>query len=386
MSVIHSITQPVIVQIVPEMNKGGVERGTVEVAQAIIDKGWKAVVISNGGVLTAQLKRIGAVVHELPVHSKNPLSWPSIRRKLKLILKQEGADIVHVRSRAPAWIALPVARHLGIATVATIHSKFAPSSFLKHFYNRKMLQADEIIVISEYVKSILEQHYPRHIKGEKVSIIHRGVDLEIFDPKAVNQQRIVAEADRVGLPEAGKIVMLAGRPTSWKGYEILIQAASMLDDKEVCLLYLGAGDGDVKFVEKLHQLAVKTGLGNRLRIATGSLDVPAAMMLADVVAMPSTQPEPFGRVAVEAQAMGRPVVAFAHGGAIESVLPEQTGWLAEPLNISGLATALEAALSLQSSERAALAKMARKHMEQHFSKQQMCDKTTQIYQKLLDIA
>ncbi len=386
MSVIKTITQPVIVQIVPEMNKGGVERGTLEMAQAIIDKGWKAVVISNGGLLTTSLKRIGAISYELPVHSKNPFAWPSIRHKLKTILKQEGADIVHVRSRAPAWIGIPVARSLGIATISTIHSKFAPSSPFKHFYNRKMLRSDKVIVISEYVKSILEKHYKNHVDCNEVSVIHRGVDLDLFDPKAVNQRRIVAEAERVGLPDDGKVIMLAGRPTSWKGYEILIEAVARLEDKNVCLLFLGAGDGEARFIEKLHQLALKTGLGGRLRIASGSMDMPAAMMLADVVAMPSTQPEPFGRVAVEAQAMGRPIVAFAHGGAIESVLPAKTGWLAKPIDIGALADALEKALSLLPSERAILAQVARKHMQQHFSKQQMCDKTIDIYQNLLDSA
>ena len=386
MSVIDSITQPVIVQIVPEMHKGGVERGTLEIAQAVIDKGWKAVVISHGGILTAQLKRMGAVSHELPVHSKNPLSWPSTRAKLAQILKQEGADIVHLRSRVPAWIALPVTKKLGIATVSTIHSKFAPSSMFKHIYNRKMLGADKVIVISDYVKSILETHYARHISLDEVQVIHRGVDTEIFDPKAVNQRRIVAEAERVGLPDDGQVVMLAGRPTSWKGYDILIEAVARLENDRLCLLLLGAGDGEPKFVDRLHQLALKTGLGGRVRIAGSSLDMPAAMMLADVVAMPSVQPEPFGRVAVEAQAMGRPVVAFAHGGAIESLLDQKTGWLATPGDVASLADALNSALSLIPSERAELAKIARQHMQKHFSKTQMCEKTLQIYQDLLDNA
>ena len=149
---------------------------------------------------------------------------------------------------------------------------------------------------------------------------------------------------------------------------------------------LGAGDGEPKFVDRLHQLALKTGLGGRVRIAGSSLDMPAAMMLADVVAMPSVQPEPFGRVAVEAQAMGRPVVAFAHGGAIESLLDQKTGWLATPGDVASLADALNSALSLIPSERAELAKIARQHMQKHFSKTQMCEKTLQIYQDLLDNA
>jgi len=152
----------------------------------------------------------------------------------------------------------------------------------------------------------------------------------------------------------------------------------------VSLVLVGAGSGDMKFIENLRARAIRTGLGGRLRIAEASIDMPAALMLADVVAMPSTDPEPFGRIALEAQAMGRPVVAFSHGGSIESILPDKTGWLASPCKTDELAQALNNALSLSASKRKKLAKEAREQVEQHFSKQQMCDKTIAIYKKLLD--
>ena len=211
----HSITRPVIVQILPALNRGGVERGTVEIAKAIIDRGYKAVVISNGGLLESQLIRMGVVVHRLPVHSKNPLKWPFIRSKLSDILRAEGADIVHVRSRAPAWIALPVAARLSMATVSTIHSKFAPKNALKHLYNRKMLKADRVIAISEYIQSIIAKHFAQHKSEDDVTVIHRGVDTVVFDPTSVTQQRIIREAERLNLPEEGSVVMLPARPTSW---------------------------------------------------------------------------------------------------------------------------------------------------------------------------
>ena len=384
MSVISSITQPVIVQILPRLEQGGVERGTIEMAEAIQACGWKSVVISNGGKLTGQLKRIGAISYELPVHSKNPLKWPFIRREIRRILQQEGADIVHVRSRVPAWVGLGEAKRLGISTVSTIHSKFIPSSIFKYFYNRKILQADRVIAISHYVRDNLLKYYHKDIAEDNITVIHRGVDLTLFDPASVNQRRIIAEAARIGMPEDGKIVMLAGRPTAWKGYDVLIDAVASLEDKSVSLVLVGAGSGDMKFIENLRARAIRTGLGGRLRIAEASIDMPAALMLADVVAMPSTDPEPFGRIALEAQAMGRPVVAFSHGGSIESILPDKTGWLASPCKTDELAQALNNALSLSASKREKLAKEAREQVEQHFSKQQMCDKTIAIYKKLLD--
>ena len=378
-----SITKPVIVQILPALNRGGVERGTVEVADAIVKNGWKSVVISNGGLLTSQLKRVGATVYEVPVHCKNPFLWGSARRQVKRILQQEGADIVHVRSRAPAWIALPAANSLGIATVSTVHSKFAPANIFKKIYNGKMLKADRVIAISHFVENEIFTHYGKSGVAEKLSVIHRGVDLGMFDPKAVNQQRIIAEADRLGLPDDKSIIMLPARATSWKGHEILIQALAQLSDKDAILMLLGIEDGPPAYAEKLRTMAVRYGLGASVRIGAGSRDMPAALMLADVVAMPSIKPEPFGRVAIEALAMGRPVVAFRHGGAVESIDEGRTGWLADPLSVDSLAEALQTALSLTPRKRRALAKDARQQMTDQFSKDMMCERTLAVYKSLL---
>lgn len=383
MSSVTNIVQPVIVQIVPQMNRGGVERGTVEIAEAISARGWKAVVICNGGRMENQLRRAGAEVYTLPVDTKNPLKWPAVRRRLKAVLLSVGADIVHVRSRAPAWIALPLTRAMGIHSISTIHSKFVPQNFVKRIYNQKMLSADGIIAISDYVKSVITSHYSEAISEKAIQVIHRGVDLDVFDPVKVSQHRIVRLSETLNLPDDGPVVMLPARATEWKGHAPLIEAVARLEAKDVTLLLLGAGDGHSRFIERLRALAIKTGLDGRLRIASGTDDMPAALMLADVVAMPSTVPEPFGRVALEAQAMGRPVVAFKHGGAIESIQEGETGWLAEPNNVEDLARCLQLALKLGPRQRTIWAKRARAHVESAFSTQQMCEKTLEIYADFL---
>ena len=380
---VRNIVQPVIVQIVPQMNRGGVERGTVEIAEAISARGWKAVVICNGGRMENQLRRAGAEVYTLPVDTKNPLKWPAVRRRLKAVLLSVGADIVHVRSRAPAWIALPLTRAMGIHSISTIHSKFVPQNFVKRIYNQKMLTADGIIAISDYVKSVITSHYSEAISEKAIQVIHRGVDLDVFDPVKVSQHRIVRLSETLNLPDDGPVVMLPARATEWKGHAPLIEAVARLEAKDVTLLLLGAGDGHSRFIERLRALAIKTGLDGRLRIASGTDDMPAALMLADVVAMPSTIPEPFGRVALEAQAMGRPVVAFKHGGAIESIQEGETGWLAEPNNVEDLARCLHLALKLGPRQRTIWAKRARAHVESAFSTQQMCEKTLEIYADFL---
>ena len=380
---VTNIVQPVIVQIVPQMNRGGVERGTVEIAEAISARGWKAVVICNGGRMENQLRRAGAEVYTLPVDTKNPLKWPAVRRRLKAVLLSVGADIVHVRSRAPAWIALPLTRAMGIHSISTIHSKFVPQNFVKRIYNQKMLSADGIIAISDYVKSVITSHYSEAVSEKEIKVIHRGVDLDVFDPAKVSQHRIVRLSETLNLPDDGPVVMLPARATEWKGHAPLIEAVARLEAKDVTLLLLGAGDGHSRFIERLRALAIKTGLDGRLRIASGTDDMPAALMLADVVAMPSTIPEPFGRVALEAQAMGRPVVAFKHGGAIESIQEGETGWLAEPNNVEDLARCLQLALKLGPRQRTIWAKRARAHVESAFSTQQMCEKTLEIYADFL---
>lgn len=380
---VTNIVQPVIVQIVPQMNRGGVERGTVEIAEAISARGWKAVVICNGGRMENQLRRAGAEVYTLPVDTKNPMKWPAVRRRLKAALLSVGADIVHVRSRAPAWIALPLTRAMGIHSISTIHSKFVPQNFVKRIYNQKMLTADGIIAISDYVKSVITSHYSEAVSEKAIQVIHRGVDLDVFDPAKVSQHRIVRLSETLNLPDDGPVVMLPARATEWKGHAPLIEAVARLEAKDVTLLLLGAGDGHSRFIERLRALAIKTGLDGRLRIASGTDDMPAALMLADVVAMPSTIPEPFGRVALEAQAMGRPVVAFKHGGAIESIQEGETGWLAEPNNVEDLARCLQLALKLGPRQRTIWAKRARAHVESAFSTQQMCEKTLEIYADFL---
>ena len=383
------VKQPVIVQILPALNLGGVERGTVEMARAIIAEGGKAVVISSGGHLVSQLQRIGAEHITLPVHVKNPLKWPSVRSKVKQALKSCGADLVHVRSRAPAWIALPAAKSLGLPTIATIHGKFRAKSVIKKIYNRKMLSADKVIAISYYVRDLITSQFQMPDLERKLSVIHRGVDVSQFDPAKVTQGRIINEAQRLDLLDGRAVIMMPARPTIWKGHKILLEAVSKLvaqnqtEEPSFQLVFLGVAPNDGKLYSALEQRIKSLGLESIVRLAERSSDMPASLMLADVVVMPSILPEPFGRVAIEAQAMGRPVVAFAHGGAVESIEDDITGFLATPSDSDALAEALQKAIALGPRKRKAFAANARAHIEAEFTTDIMCQKTITLYQKLL---
>ena len=370
-----------IVQILPALNHGGVERGTVEMAEAIINAGGRAVVISNGGILESKLARLGAEHIALGVHSKNPFKIMANRRHLKTLLASIRPDLVHIRSRAPAWSALKVARKLNIPVVTTIHGRFKASSVLKKIYNGIMIKSDHIIAISNYVENLVKQQFPQ--AAEKMSVIHRGVDIDLFNPQAVSPHRVINMSDQLVIPDGVPVVMLPARPTAWKGMDVLIEAMGMIKDKNFLLLLVGAGDGRQDLQNDLIKKIERADIMGKTRLTPSITDMPAGMMLADVVVMPSTTPEPFGRVAVEASAMGCPVVAFNHGGAVESIVHGVTGWLADPVDPASLADAVSTALSLKKKERQKLALEARSYVEKKFTSDLMCQTTIDTYRKLI---
>ena len=370
-----------ILQILPNLKQGGVERGTIEMAKAIVDAGGTAIVVSGGGAMVAQLQRIGVEHITLPVGSKNPLRWPSIRRKLRLIMTDNNIDLVHVRSRAPAWIAIPAAKALKIPVVTTVHGRFKATNMFKKYYNSIMMCADQIVAISDYVSDLIIRQFPK--AADKITIIHRGVDVDLFNPKAVNAQRTINAADKLNVDENKKIIMLPARPTLWKGQEVMIAAMAKLTHKDAVLILVGAGAGRDAFQSKLMAVIASHNMQGRVILAPETNDMPAEMMLADVVVMPSLTPEPFGRVAIEAQAMGRPVVAFDRGGAVESIIAGTTGWLAKPADVDDLATAVDTALSLKPRARQQYSKRARQHVLDDFTTDLMKSKTLTIYRKLL---
>ncbi len=373
--------QPVIVQILPALVRGGVERGTVEIAQAIQAAGGRAVVISDGGPLVRHIERCGGKHIALPVNVKNPLRWPALRRQLRTIFQTEGADIVHVRSRVPAWLSLNVAKSMGIATISTVHSRFTSRSFFKRQYNAKLLDAAQVIAVSNYVYGLITSQYTG--VEDRLRVVHRGVDTRTFDPATVSQARIIKFAESVTLPEDAPVIMMPARSSLWKGHYILIDALAKLTDLRFVCLFVGASDGKAGFVRGITDYAKTRGLEGRFRLTPVVDDMPAALMVVDVVVMPSVTPEPFGRVALEAQAMGRPIVAFAHGGAVESIEHEKTGWLSKPGDADSLAENLRAALSLEPRAREVFAQNARAHIKAHFSTDLMCQETLKIYRLML---
>lgn len=373
---------PVVLQVLPRLETGGVERGTIDMAAALREAGWTPLVASEGGRMVRELERVGAEHITLPLASKNPLTLRRNATRLAELIETRGIDLVHARSRAPAWSALWAARRTGVPFVTTFHGTYNIDALgLKRRYNGVMAQGDRVIAISEFIR--------RHILAEYrtdpsiIRVIHRGIDFSRFDPERVSAERMIQLARKWALRDGDPVIMLPGRLTRWKGALLLVDALARLGDRAFQALLVGDPQGREDFREEVEQAIEAKGLHGRVKIVGDCNDMPAAYMISDVVVSASTDPEAFGRVAAEGQAMGRPVIAPHHGAAAEIVQDGRTGWLFVPNNADALATVLRKALDLHGPQRDALAARALEHVRARFSKQRMTDATLSVYWELL---
>lgn len=371
---------PAVLQIVPSLVSGGAERGTVELAAALVAAGWTSYVASSGGPLERDLARAGAGHLTLPLASKNPLVIRRNTTALVPAIRRLGIDIVHARSRAPAWSAWSAAAATGRHFVTTFHNAYGSRAALKRWYNSVMARGERVIAISDFVAEHAALVY--RVGPDRLRTIPRGVDLDSFDPQRVGAERIAGLARRWRLPDGVPTVMLPGRLTRWKGGLDFIAAIAALGRRDICCVLVGA-EQRRGFRRELEAAIEGHGLAGLCRIVEECRDMPAAYMLADVVVSASSDPEGFGRVIVEAQAMGRPVVATDHGGARETVLPGITGWLVPPGEPAALAAAIGEALALGAGERRLLARRASAHVAAQFTREAMCARTIAVYEELL---
>jgi glycosyltransferase involved in cell wall biosynthesis len=371
---------PAVLQIVPRLVSGGAERGTVDLAGALVAAGWISYVASAGGPLEREVARTGSAHLTLPLASKNPLLLRRNAAALVWLIRRLGIDIVHARSRAPAWSAWSAANATGRHFVTTFHNAYDSGGAFKRWYNSVMARGERVIAISQFVADHAAQVYG--IGPDRLRMIPRGVDLDIFDPDRVGAQRIVSLARQWRLPDGAPVVMLPARLTRWKGGLDFIAAVAALGRRDVCCLLVGP-EQRRGFRRELEAAIERNGLAGLFRIVEECHDMPAAYMLADVVVSASSDPEGFGRVIIEAQAMGRPVVATDHGGARETIEPGLTGWLVPPRDPTGLAAAIAEALSLGTSERSVFAQRAIAHVADRYSRQAMCARTIEVYEELL---
>jgi len=368
-------------QVIPELGAGGAEQGCIDVAQTLVQSDARSIVVSNGGHRVPELERFGAEHINMPVHSKNPLTMMMNTRKLIRIIKKEGVSIVHVRSRAPAWSCYKACQKTNAHFMTTCHAPYNFQSDWKHKYNSVMAKGERVIAISQYVADYLRKNYG--VEEERLRVIPRGIPLEKFHPKMLGPQKMLDLLHSWRMPEEARVVLMPGRLTRWKGHHVLIEAMSMVKDKDVYCIMIGSDQGRTDYRRELEQLIAEKNLGDRVRTIDHCDDMPAAYMMADIVVSASIEPEGFGRVPVEAQAMGCPIIATNHGGARETVIPGETGYLVEPGNAQELALAIRKLLTLSDQERAMMSTKGMVNAAHNFSKELMLERTLDVYEELL---
>ncbi|MCA0200957.1 MAG: glycosyltransferase family 4 protein [Proteobacteria bacterium] len=374
-----------VLQVLPSLVSGGVERGTIDVAAALVRAGWRALVVSEGGPLVRELDRAGAEHIVLPLNTKNPKRVKENVARIKEVIRSENVSLVHARSRAPGWSAREAAKETGVPFVTTFHGIYSLGPFgLKKLYNRVMADGEIVIAVSNFVREHIMENYK--VPSSRIRVIHRGIDTAGYDEKSVTSTRLIQIAQKWRLQEAGQVIMLPGRLTALKGHDVLIDALAELKRRrggtlDVRCLMVGQGAPGV--ADRIMSSAAARRVEGHVQVIQDCNDMPAAYMVTDVAVVASTRPEAFGRVIAEAQAMGRPVVACSHGPTSEIIEPGVTGWMFTASDPVSLADALERALSLSRDERAALAKRASERARALFNKDEMCAKTLAVYEEVL---
>jgi glycosyltransferase involved in cell wall biosynthesis len=380
-----------ILQVVPRLDAGGSEQAAIEIAEALSSAGASALVATEGGRMATALAEAGGELVLLPVASKNPLTLLANARRLARLIEEREVNLVHARSRAPAWSALLAARRTRRPFVTTYHGSYSSPGPFKNSYNSVMARGDCVIANSRYTADLIVARHK--VPLERIRVIYRGVDLSKFSPDLVSENRMARLRALWGLSRQQPLVLQGARLTSWKGQPLVIEAAhqllreNRLDDAVIIM----AGDvqGRAAYRKELEQLIARFGLEDRVRLVGHCDDMPAAFALAQVAVIASTSAETFGRTSIEAQAMGCPVIVSDIGAAPETIIaatPGQqdfTGWVIPCLDAEAIAERIAATLMLSPEERAALGARARCHVTAKFTLSQMQRATLALYDELL---
>ncbi len=373
--------EPVVLQVLPELEMGGVELGTIEIASELQKQGIKNFVASQGGRLTAELNKMEVKHLTLPLKTKNIFKMRKNASALAEFIKKNKINIVHARSRAPAWSAYWAAKKAGVHYMTTFHGTYGLGfGGIKKVYNKIMTLGERVIVISTHIKNHVLKNYKTD--ESKLRLVHRCVDVEKFSPELVSQERIIKTTKEYNIPEDKPVITLIGRITRWKGQHLLVEALSKMRNKNYYCIIAGDEQGRVNYVDEIKNLAEKYRIKNRVGFYGKVLDPQALMQVSTVVLSTAIEPEAFGRISVEGQAMGKIVVASNIGGSLDTITDGVTGKLFESNNANSLACALDWALELDEKQKQKIAKAAQKNAKENFTKQIMCDKTIALYREL----
>ncbi len=392
--------RPTILQIIPRLEAGGAERTVVEVCAAITQAGGRALVAAEDGRMAADVRAAGGEIIALPMASKNPLQILANARRLMTLVRAENVDLLHARSRAPAWSALMAARQAQVPFVTTFHGAYGERGRVKRLYNSVMARADRIIANSNFTAGVIRSRYGT--EASRIAVIHRGIDPAAYNSTAIAPQRLTALRQSWGITPETRVVLVAARLTPPKGQSVVIDAAGRLglafpggagNEAPVVIILAGDAQGRDAYLAELDRRVAAHRLEGVVKRVGHVSDMPAAYALAHVALMPSTYPEAFGRASIEAQASGVPVIATRIGAPPESVragpewdAADATGWLVPPGDADALAGALAEALALSIDAHARMAARARANATGNFTLAALQEKTLTVYDELLGSA
>ncbi len=370
-----------IMQVVPALISGGVERGTLEIAKSVVENGDFSIVVSAGGPLVDKLDKSGALHITMNVATKNPyIIWKNSKKLTELITEYD-VDVIHARSRAPAWSCLIAARKTGVKLVTTFHGVYNFSTWIKKYYNSIMTDGHRVIAVSNFVKKHIIDNYKT--SEDKISVIHRGVDENEFSKKHITEDIVQKYREKYNAPSNAPIILLPSRMTRWKGHLYLIEALRQI--KELNFYCIMAGDlaKHPNYVSEIQEKIKEYKLQHRVQLFGNEMDVRSLYGISDIILSTSLEPEAFGRTIIEAQSMEKMVIATNIGGAGETIEDGKTGFHVTPGNADELAEKIKHCLDIVGSkEEEAITMNARKSVSEKFSLKLMLQKTMDLYEKI----
>ena len=378
-----------VLQVIPKLGYGGAETGCYDLAHYLPENNCSSYIVTSGGELLKFIDRKKVKVIKLPVHSKNPFLMLFNSIALIFIILLNNISIVHARSRAPAWSCLFATKITRRKFVTTFHGTYNFKNSIKKFYNSVMVRSDLIIAGSNFIFSHINQNYPKYLDlKKKFLVIFRGINVDYFDSSTTldsEENRLISDWE---VDKNKKIILMPGRLTAWKGQETFIEALNLVNKElgydSFNAVILGSDQGRDIYTKKIKRLAEQYRLTSQLKFIEHCKNMPLAYKISDIVVSASVEPEAFGRVAVEAQSMEKPIIASDIGGSNETISDNVTGFLFESGNAEALSKKIVEALQLDESRLKSIGIEGRKNIIKKFNVEKMCFSTYSEYKKLLN--
>ena len=369
-----------LMQILPSLQSGGVEQGTVDLANYLASLEIKNYITSNGGQMLTYLNREYVEHNKLPVHSKNFFKAPFTAKKINQIINAKDINILHVRSRAPAWL-LPYINKQYIKTVSTFHNVYGNQNLIKRVYNKQLSKVDKIIAISNYVKKEIINIYK--IKSDKITVINRGIDINFLNSLIDNEHSFFKFLKDKNIDTNKKIVLFPGRLTNWKGQLEFLKIIEYFKDDPI-VFYFAGDEKNISYEKKLIKEIYIKNLGSNCRIL-GHLKKEEWKMkyqCSDIVISAPLKPEGFGRVVSEALSMKKIILAYNFGGAKDQLKDLDDLYKIKPQDCHEMRVKINIALNLEKDKVFSMGIKARKHVIEKFSKDSMLQSYLNFYQEL----